>query len=120
MPNAPRTLLVNPTIASRRSARFPLALLTLAAALERNGAGGSRIVDGNVDRGPGSGMPPSDPVEGTCVNERLVSSNIDDVAGSVRRKYSAQLLEKCPICAVVDKAWRIEHGHLTGDITEQA
>ena len=50
MPNVPRTLLVNPTIASRRSARFPLALLTLAAALERNGAGGSRIVDGNVDR----------------------------------------------------------------------
>jgi radical SAM superfamily enzyme YgiQ (UPF0313 family) len=50
MPNAPRTLLVNPTIASRRSARFPLALLTLSAALERNGAGSSRIIDGNVDR----------------------------------------------------------------------
>jgi radical SAM superfamily enzyme YgiQ (UPF0313 family) len=50
MPNAPRTLLVNPTIASRRSARFPLALLNLSAALERNGAGSSRIIDGNVDR----------------------------------------------------------------------
>ncbi len=46
----PRTLLVNPTITSRHGARFPLALLHLSAALERNGAGGSRIVDGNVDR----------------------------------------------------------------------
>lgn len=43
------TLLVNPTIASRASARFPLALLNLAAALDRNGA--SRIIDGNLDRG---------------------------------------------------------------------
>ena len=45
-----RTLLVNPTITSRRSARFPLALLHLAAALERSGAGGSDIIDGNLDR----------------------------------------------------------------------
>jgi radical SAM superfamily enzyme YgiQ (UPF0313 family) len=42
------TLLVNPTITSRSSARFPLALLNLAAALDRDGA--SRIIDGNVDR----------------------------------------------------------------------
>lgn len=45
---APRTLLINPTITSRHSARFPLALLHLAAALDRNGE--SRIIDGNVDR----------------------------------------------------------------------
>jgi len=50
MPPIPRTLLINPTIASRRSARFPLALLHLSAALERSGAGSSRIIDGNVDR----------------------------------------------------------------------
>lgn len=51
MPSIPRTLLINPTITSRCSARFPLALLHLSAALERNGAGSSRIIDGNVDRG---------------------------------------------------------------------
>ncbi len=45
---APRTLLINPTITSRHSARFPLALLHLAAALDRHGE--SRIIDGNVDR----------------------------------------------------------------------
>ena len=50
MPGIPRTLLINPTMASRRSARFPLALLHLAAALERTGAGTSRIIDGNIDR----------------------------------------------------------------------
>ena len=44
----PQTLLINPTITSRASARFPLALLHLASALDREG--GSRIVDGNVDR----------------------------------------------------------------------
>lgn len=42
------TLLVNPTVTSRASARFPLSLLHLSAALDRNGS--SRIVDGNVDR----------------------------------------------------------------------
>jgi len=46
--NRPRTLLVNPTITSRASARFPLSLLNLAAALDRFGE--SRIVDGNIDR----------------------------------------------------------------------
>jgi radical SAM superfamily enzyme YgiQ (UPF0313 family) len=45
----PRTLLINPTITSRHSARFPLAVLQLSAALERAGTG-SRIIDGNVDR----------------------------------------------------------------------
>jgi radical SAM superfamily enzyme YgiQ (UPF0313 family) len=48
MTRSPRTLLINPTIASRRSARFPLALLHLSAALERTGS--SQIIDGNVDR----------------------------------------------------------------------
>jgi radical SAM superfamily enzyme YgiQ (UPF0313 family) len=45
---SPRTLLINPTITSRTSARFPLALLHLAAALDRSGS--SHIIDGNVDR----------------------------------------------------------------------
>lgn len=44
----PNTLLINPTMTSRSSARFPLSLLNLAAALDRNGQ--SCIVDGNVDR----------------------------------------------------------------------
>jgi len=48
MTHPPRTLLVNPTITSRASARFPLSLLNLAAALDKTGD--SRIVDGNVDR----------------------------------------------------------------------
>lgn len=48
MGRSPRTLLINPTITSRSSARFPLALLNLAAALDRNGH--SQIIDGNVDR----------------------------------------------------------------------
>jgi radical SAM superfamily enzyme YgiQ (UPF0313 family) len=48
MTHPARTLLINPTITSRASARFPLALLHLAAALERTGS--SRIIDGNVDR----------------------------------------------------------------------
>ena len=41
-------LLVNPTITSRRSARFPLAVLNLSAALD--GKYESSIIDGNVDR----------------------------------------------------------------------
>ncbi len=41
-------LLVNPTITSRRSARFPLAVLNLSAALD--GRYSSSILDGNVDR----------------------------------------------------------------------
>jgi len=44
----PNTLLINPTVTSRHSARFPLSLLNLAAALDKTG--GSRIIDGNVDR----------------------------------------------------------------------
>lgn len=43
-----RVLLINPTISSRRNARFPLAVLNLAAALD--GRYASTIVDGNVDR----------------------------------------------------------------------
>lgn len=41
-------LLVNPTITSRRSARFPLSILSLAGALE--GLHDCRVIDGNVDR----------------------------------------------------------------------
>ncbi|URL57977.1 B12-binding domain-containing radical SAM protein [Luteibacter flocculans] len=48
MMHSPNTLLVNPTITSRASARFPLSLLHLSAALDRTGT--SQIVDGNVDR----------------------------------------------------------------------
>jgi radical SAM superfamily enzyme YgiQ (UPF0313 family) len=47
MTQLPRLLLVNPRITSRRSARFPLAVLNLAAAME--GRYDCRIVDGNVD-----------------------------------------------------------------------
>src|SRR5438309_2035261 len=45
---APHILLINPTIASPRSTRFPLAVLNLAASL--GGKYSSTIVDGNVDR----------------------------------------------------------------------
>jgi len=48
MTAAPRVLLVNPTITSRRSARFPLSLLTLAGSLE--GKCESTVIDGNIDR----------------------------------------------------------------------
>jgi anaerobic magnesium-protoporphyrin IX monomethyl ester cyclase len=41
-------LLINPTITSRRSARFPLAALNLSASLE--GRYRSTIIDGNIDR----------------------------------------------------------------------
>src|SRR5580693_7141813 len=43
-----RVLLVNPTITSQRRARFPLALMSLSAALDSKYA--STLVDGNVDR----------------------------------------------------------------------
>jgi anaerobic magnesium-protoporphyrin IX monomethyl ester cyclase len=45
---ARRVLLINPTITSSRSARFPLAVLNLSASLD--GAYTSSIIDGNVDR----------------------------------------------------------------------
>jgi len=48
MTRSSNTLLINPTITSRSSARFPLSLLHLSAALDR--AGSSQIIDGNVDR----------------------------------------------------------------------
>lgn len=41
-------LLINPTITSRRSARFPLAILNLSATLD--GHYTSSLIDGNVDR----------------------------------------------------------------------
>jgi anaerobic magnesium-protoporphyrin IX monomethyl ester cyclase len=48
VPHLGHVLLVNPTITSRRSARFPLAALNLSAALD--GRYTSSILDGNVDR----------------------------------------------------------------------
>lgn len=48
MSYSPRTLLINPTITSRSSARFPLSLLHLSATLDKHGS--SEIIDGNVDR----------------------------------------------------------------------
>jgi anaerobic magnesium-protoporphyrin IX monomethyl ester cyclase len=48
VPHLGHVLLVNPTITSRRSARFPLAALNLSAALD--GRYASSILDGNVDR----------------------------------------------------------------------
>jgi anaerobic magnesium-protoporphyrin IX monomethyl ester cyclase len=43
-----RVLLINPTITSHRHARFPLAVMSLSAALESKYK--STIIDGNVDR----------------------------------------------------------------------
>src|SRR5450755_3072657 len=48
MTTSRRLLLINPTITSHRHARFPLAVMSLAAALE--GRHSSSIIDGNVDR----------------------------------------------------------------------
>jgi anaerobic magnesium-protoporphyrin IX monomethyl ester cyclase len=44
----PHILLINPTIAARKHARFPLAVLNLSAALD--GHYRSSIIDGNIDR----------------------------------------------------------------------
>jgi anaerobic magnesium-protoporphyrin IX monomethyl ester cyclase len=43
-----RILLINPTITSRRSARFPLSLLSVAGSIQNLCT--SRLIDGNVDR----------------------------------------------------------------------
>ena len=43
-----QVLLINPTITSRRSARFPLAVLNLSASLD--GRYATSIIDGNIDR----------------------------------------------------------------------
>jgi anaerobic magnesium-protoporphyrin IX monomethyl ester cyclase len=48
MSPAPRVLLINPTITGRRHARFPLAILSLSAALD--GKYAASMIDGNVDR----------------------------------------------------------------------
>ncbi len=48
MSDSRRVLLINPTITTRRSARFPLSLLTLAGYLEPEWS--CRVIDGNVDR----------------------------------------------------------------------
>ena len=44
----PRVLLINPAIAKARNARFPLAVLSLAAALENRAT--TQIIDGNVEK----------------------------------------------------------------------
>jgi anaerobic magnesium-protoporphyrin IX monomethyl ester cyclase len=44
----PRILLINPTVTSRSSARFPLAVMSLSTALD--GRYHSTIIDGNIDR----------------------------------------------------------------------
>jgi anaerobic magnesium-protoporphyrin IX monomethyl ester cyclase len=48
MSDSRHVLLINPTITSRRSARFPFAVLNLSAALD--GRYTSSIIDGNIDR----------------------------------------------------------------------
>jgi anaerobic magnesium-protoporphyrin IX monomethyl ester cyclase len=48
MTSAQHILLINPTITSRRSAKYPLAVLTLSAALD--GRYTSSIIDGNIER----------------------------------------------------------------------
>jgi len=48
MSSAPRVLLVNPRITSRRKARFPLSLMTMAGWLREAGFD-STIVDGNIE-----------------------------------------------------------------------
>lgn len=48
MSDSQHVLLINPTITSHRHARFPLAVMSLSAALE--GRHPSTIIDGNVDR----------------------------------------------------------------------
>jgi anaerobic magnesium-protoporphyrin IX monomethyl ester cyclase len=44
-----RLLLINPKITARRHARFPLSIMTIAAALEDDYE--SLLIDGNVDEG---------------------------------------------------------------------
>ena len=46
--SAGRVLLINPAITSRSRARFPLSIMTMAAALEPEYQ--ARLIDGNVDR----------------------------------------------------------------------
>lgn len=71
--NAGRVLLINPTITSRRSARFPLALLSLAAALQPRWI--CRIIDGNVDRGY------LDTIQRCLAEERFVAVGISVMGG---------------------------------------
>ena len=47
-PRRRRVLLINPTITSQRNARFPLAVLSLGAAIDDRYDW--KIIDGNVDR----------------------------------------------------------------------
>jgi anaerobic magnesium-protoporphyrin IX monomethyl ester cyclase len=64
---AGRVLLVNPRITSRQRARFPLSMLTIAAALE--GKYASRILDGNVE------------VDGVAAVDRALSEEKFDAVG---------------------------------------
>ena len=60
--NAPRVLLINPAITTRRRARFPLSLMTMAAALRPEYE--STLIDGNLD---------SDAVRSACEAARAGS-----------------------------------------------
>jgi anaerobic magnesium-protoporphyrin IX monomethyl ester cyclase len=60
--NAPRVLLINPAITTRRRARFPLSLMTMAAALRPEFE--STLIDGNLD---------SDAVRSACEAVRVGS-----------------------------------------------
>jgi anaerobic magnesium-protoporphyrin IX monomethyl ester cyclase len=71
--NAGRVLLINPTVTSRRSARFPLSLLSLAAALAPRWS--CRIIDGNVDRAY------LDTIRGCLAEERFVAVGISVMGG---------------------------------------
>ena len=87
------TLLVNPTITSRQSARFPLALLNLSSALDRHGE--STIVDGNIDR---------DVVDATL---RAIAANRVDAVG-----ISVMGGPQIAPSIAVSKAVREHHPHL--------
>jgi anaerobic magnesium-protoporphyrin IX monomethyl ester cyclase len=80
--------LVNPRITTRARARFPLSLLTLAAAVERRH--GSRIVDGNVVDGVAATL---DAIDGGCdvvgltvMGGPQVQTAID-ISRAVRRRH---------------------------------
>ena len=83
-------LLVNPTITARRNARFPLAVLSLAAALE--GRYAVTVLDGNVDR------------EYVATALRLLASHPVDALG-VTVMGGPQLRSAIALCQAVRARW---------------
>jgi len=83
-------LLVNPTITARRNARFPLAVLSLAAALEERYT--VTVLDGNVDR------------EYVATALRLLASNPVDALG-VTVMGGPQLRSAIALCQAVRAHW---------------